>query len=340
MQEQSKSLQGLLMALTICFKASKEATFYKSSVCNLPKLNTLAAGGFETTLVQFFDQSAKNNAALVRLEVSANKLTIGYEAFKDCSSMQLVLLDLPNYDFDSSAFCNCGLTKDNFQITDYSETNRKENECYLGCCDKNDNGGGSSSSGKDNDSGESAHILGNINIESAYLGTSPNIVFNLKFLASFMQKLRNTFGRVVPSPEIVHSGIWVGPKDAKDNSVGAVFVYGRYFNKNQNKAFLWGDGAKGYVMTLGDFKKKFSAAKAMKLNIHKNFKLLNFIKEIKESGNWKVKDYNWPTNNCQHFTVKLIDILQATRDTPSSNDWADLPKVVLNALKTNEEKNN
>ena len=323
----------------ITIKATQKATFYKGSISNLPKFSFLTIdGSADTTLVQFFDNAATNNAKLSSLTIIANKLTLGYEAFRDCSGLRGVLLNVKNYDFESSAFCNCGLKEENIQITDYSSASRKKHKCYLGCCDKNDDGdGGSSSSGKDNDSGDSARILGNIAIETAYLGTSSNIVFNLRFLSTFMSKLRKTFGRVVPSPEIVHSAIWVGSKNAKDDSIGAVFVYGRYFNNNkQNEAFLWGDGAKGYSMSLADFKKKFSATKTMKLNIKKDYKLLDFIDEIKKSGNWNVKDYNWPTNNCQHFTVKLIEILQASRNEPNNDDWANLPKSVLNALKSNE----
>lgn len=325
----------------VTIKATTKATFYKASISNLPSLSFLTIdGNADTTLVQFFDNAATSNAKLSSLTMIANKLTLGYEAFRDCSSLRGVLLNVKDLNFESSAFCNCGLKEENIQITDYPSASRSKHKCYLGCCDKNDDGGGSSSSDKDSDSGESARILGNIAIETAYLGTSSNIVFNLRFLSTFMQKLRKTFGRVVPAPEIVHSAIWVGSKDANDDSVGAVFVYGRYFNNNKaNAAFLWGDGAKGYSMSLADFKKKFSVTKTMKLNIRKDYKLLDFIDEIKKSGNWNVKDYNWPTNNCQHFTVKLIEILQASRNEPSNDDWANLPKVVLNALKSNEEKN-
>lgn len=328
-----------LEMLTI--KATQKVTFYKGSMSNLPTFQFLTIdGSADTTLVQFFDNAATNNAKFGSITIVANKLTLGYEAFKDCTSLRAVLLNVKDIDFESSAFCNCGLKEENIQITDYQSASRNKHKCYLGCCDKNDDGG-SSSSNKDSDSGESARILGNIEIETAYLGTSSNIVFNLKFISNFMQKLRKTFGRVVPAPEIVHSAIWVGKKNANDDSIGAVFVYGRYFNKNndkQNEAFLWGDGAKGYAMSLNDFKKKFSAAKTMKLNINKNYKLLDFIDEIKKSGNWNVKDYNWPTNNCQHFTVKLIEILKASRSEPNNEDWVNLPKGVLNALKSNEEK--
>ena len=65
--------------------------------------------------------------------------------------------------------------------------------------------------------------------------------------------------------------------------------------------------------------------------------MFDFIDLVKKSGNWRVKDYNWPTNNCQHFTAKLIDILKATRANPDGNDWMDLPKQVLSSLQSNEK---
>ena len=78
----------------------------------------------------------------------------------------------------------------------------------------------------------------------------------------------------------------------------------------------------------------------MKLNPHKNVKLFEFIDKILHEGKWGVHDYNWPTNNCQHFTAKLINILGATRDTPTNDDWIELPKQVLNSLESNEKKVN
>ena len=66
-------------------------------------------------------------------------------------------------------------------------------------------------------------------------------------------------------------------------------------------------------------------------------KMFDFIEKVKSSGKWGADDYNWPTNNCQHFTAKLIGILKATRDSPNNEDWANLPKPVLNSLKLNEQ---
>lgn len=91
-------------------------------------------------------------------------------------------------------------------------------------------------------------------------------------------------------------------------------------------------------MTFKEFKEKFNAATPMKLKVQKNIKLLDFINQMEANGNWGFKDYNWPTNNCQHFTAKMINVLGATRASPNENDWMDLPKIVFDSLKSNEQK--
>ncbi|KAK8864997.1 hypothetical protein M9Y10_010525 [Tritrichomonas musculus] len=69
-------------------------------------------------------------------------------------------------------------------------------------------------------------------------------------------------------------------------------------------------------------------------------KLFEFIDTILKEGKWGVHDYNWPTNNSQHFNAKLINILGATRDAPYKDDWIELPKQVLNSLESNEKNSN
>ena len=96
----------------------------------------------------------------------------------------------------------------------------------------------------------------------------------------------------------------------------------------------------GPRLHLKEFKQRYPAIDPMKLNPNRKMKLFDFIEEVQNSGNWRASDYNWPTNNCQHFTSKLINILKATRNDPNNNDWIDLPKPVLNSLKHNENKKN
>ena len=73
-------------------------------------------------------------------------------------------------------------------------------------------------------------------------------------------------------------------------------------------------------------------------NPHKNIKLHDFINEVEKSGKLIASDYNWPTNNCKHFTAKLINLLQATRNVHNNDDWIELPKPVLQSLKSNEQE--
>ena len=152
-----------------------------------------------------------------------------------------------------------------------------------------------------------------------------------------MKKIRKAFGHIIPSPDLIHSAIWVGPKNPNDNSVGAIFVYGKYYNKYKFTSYLKEDGAKAYVMKYGEFKERYPSMNPMELQAKRKIKLFEFISEIKKCGNLRASDYNWPTNNCQHFTAKLINILQATRKSPNINDWIEIPKVVLSSLKANEE---
>ncbi|KAK8892613.1 hypothetical protein M9Y10_029852 [Tritrichomonas musculus] len=291
--------------------------------------------------------------AFKTVEIKGKSLTIQSGAFKDCKSLTSVTATLSStFTAQGAVFRGCenlesvtltsrtstiqgdGMFCDCSKMSD-SKINANPQPTIQGDIYKCPKDG--SSSGGDSDSGLSARTLGNFEIKSAFLGTTPNIIVNLNFFYSFMRTIRKNIGRVVPSPEIVHSAIWVGEANPTDESMGALFTYGRYFNKNNNQAFLWNDGAKGYAISFKDFKLKFNAANPMKLNLKKNIKLLDFIDSIQSSGNWKAKDYNWPTNNCQHFTAKLINILGASRVSPSNEDWVDVPKLVLNSLESNEE---
>ncbi|KAK8857696.1 hypothetical protein M9Y10_016104 [Tritrichomonas musculus] len=195
----------------------------------------------------------------------------------------------------------------------------------------------SSHKNNDDDNEESAKVLGDFNIETVYLGTSPNIVVNLNFFSTLMKKARQSFGHAIPPPDFIHSAIWVGKEGpVNDNSLGAIFVYGKYWNKHNLPTYIETDGAKAFVMTLGEFKQRYPSIDPIKLNVHRHISLFEFIEKVKESGHWGARDYNWPTNNCQHFTSKLINILKATRETPDHKDWVNLPKLILNSLETNE----
>ena len=289
--------------------------FVSDSFKNCNELKTVDVNTKGDVNIQ--SNSFQDSKALDKLNIHADgSATIQSGAFAGCENLNDPTIDSPNKNIDDGAFPN-----------GYDDGKKK---------------GSKSSSHKDDDSDQSsARTLGNVDINSIYLGTSPNIVLNLNFMLSFFRKVRKTLGHVVPAPDLVHSAIWVGKdKNPTDSSVGAIFVYGRYFNKMNSKAYLDHDGAKAYVMTLKQFKEKYPSIDPMKLKTEKKMKLLDFINKVQESGNWGVKDYNWPTNNCQHFTAKLIDILEATRATPSNDDWVELPKPVLNSLENNEKKAN
>ena len=241
------------------------------------------------------------------------KIHIGNNAFNYCNQDADISVEAP--EIDASNCARGGSCK-----------KRKTSGCSPDEYDKYQNSG--------------AISLGNINISIAYLGLSPTIYVNLNFFIQIMKKARQFLGHIIPPPELVHSAIWVGESDASDDNIGAIFVYGRYFNKIKSQAYLSEDGAKAYVMTLREFKEKYPSTDPIKLNPHKEIKLHEFINEVQVSGKWGAKDYNWPTNNCQHFTAKLIDLLQATRNAANKDDWIELPKPILQSLKSNEQKEN
>lgn len=290
----------------------------------------------QQSTVSFTDGSFKNCNELSTVTINCDNVDIQSNSFQDSKSLsKLDVHANGKATIRSGAFSGCtALTEKNIDA--------KEKDVADDAFPKS--GGHKSSSHKDDDNGEvqpRAETLGNIDINSVYLGVSPNIVLNLNFVLSFFRKVRKTFGHVVPPPDLIHSAIWVSNDGyANDGSVGVLFVYGRYFNSKNSEAFLSNDGAKAYVVTLRQFKEKYPAINPMKIIPHKKWKLFDFIKKVKESGKWGVNDYNWPTNNCQHFTAKLIDILEATRDVKKSDDWIELPKKVLNSLELNEKKRN
>lgn len=203
---------------------------------------------------------------------------------------------------------------------------------------KKRSGGGCS---KDNFIGEprsSSINLGNIMIQKVYLGLSSHIVYNLDFLINFMRRCRSIFGHIIPPPDYIHSAIWVGESDSNDDCLGAIFNYGKYYSPSFDPSYLYKDGAQSYIMTLGEFKKRYNSANTFKLTPQRRICLFDFINELKSLGKWTAKDYNWPNNNCQHFTSKCINILHATRYSPTNNDWIYLPKLILKSLKLNEKK--
>ena len=85
-------------------------------------------------------------------------------------------------------------------------------------------------------------------------------------------------------------------------------------------------------MTLGEFKESFQSFPIKKMRPGRNLTLTRLLSEVKDSGDWGVYDYNWLTNNCQHFTAAVLNVLEAKRMQRSDNDWADIPPPIMNTL--------
>ena len=154
-----------------------------------------------------------------------------------------------------------------------------------------------------------------------------------------MKTARKIFGQIIPPPNFIHSAIWISSEtNIDDETLGAIVVYGKYYSNGHDESYLFDDGARSFLMTFGEFKELFDSFDVKKLVPQKNVHMFDFIKEIKDGGKWNALNYNWPTNNCQHFTTLCLNILKAIRYSPNENDWADLPYSIMNTLKTNEIK--
>lgn len=257
------------------------------------------------------ENSFEKNEVLSTVLIKSNgTLHIGNNAFVDCFSGAQIYID----------------SKEN-EISPCAKGGSCKKKKIFGC-----------SPNKDDDVPKSGPAkLGNIQIKTVYLGLSPTIYFNLNFFINMMKNLRRLFGHVIPPPDFIHSAIWVADSDDTDQSLGAIFVYGKYYNIFNDRSYIEHDGARSYVMTLNDFKKKYSS-KIIKLKPKKNVKLFDFIDNLKKEGKLTADEYNWPTNNCQHFTSRCIDILDAVREVPDKDDWINLPKLIFKELEKNEKK--
>ena len=252
------------------------------------------------------------------------------EQLSDVQIYALKKIHIGNY-----AFINCD--PDCYYYFDSKE--KEISKCGRGGNCGKKKGGGCSPKNDDWDPVFNAQSLGDIKIKTVYLGLSPTIIVNLDFFINLMKKARKLFGHIIPPPDLIHSAIWVGESDATDDSVGAIFVYGKYYNERNDNSYLVNDGARAYVMTLKDFKAKYSVG-TMKLKPNKNINLFDFIEKLKLKGKLTADEYNWPTNNCQHFTASCLNILQAIREIPNKDDWINLPLPIMKTLQLHEKDDN
>lgn len=193
----------------------------------------------------------------------------------------------------------------------------------------------SSSKSSCDDDESSSKILGDFRIEEAFIGASSIVDFDIG--NTITHRARMSLGKIIPPPSFLHPAIWVGSINSTNESLGGVFVYGKYHPKKNFKIYLSKDGAKSYTLTLKEFKEKYNAFNLIKVVPQKNINLIDFMEEVKLSGKWNAKDYQWATNNCQHFVSKCLNILHAVRYLPNENDWMYLPSIILKILKLNEK---
>ena len=173
--------------------------------------------------------------------------------------------------------------------------------------------------------------LGDFVIQSVYLGGNPIVPFPLAYTA--LRTARSTFGKIVPPPNFQHTAVWFGESDRDgDDSQGAILVYGEYYNYNGDPTYLECDGARSFVMTLGEFKNTFRSFQAKKMKPGRNITLTTLLDEVQKSGSWDAESYNWAVNNCQHFSASVLQLLQAKRADARADDWADIPPPVMRSI--------
>ena len=175
-----------------------------------------------------------------------------------------------------------------------------------------------------------ASDLGDFVVKAVYLGGNACLDFEPGY--QMMRAARRLFGKRIPAPNFQHTAIWFGENDAGDDSVGAILVYGEYYNYNRDPTYLSCDGARSFVMTLGEFKQMFRSFPVKKMQPGRNLSISRLLQEVTDSGDWTVDDYNWITNNCQHFTAAVLNVLEAKRNFAQENDWAQIPPPIMKTI--------
>ena len=209
------------------------------------------------------------------------------------------------------------------------------------CGSSNDNTSGSSKKGASSTKGSTYYAcdedpvscstdLGDFVVTAVYLGGNACVDFEPGY--AVMRGARSLFGKAIPAPNFQHTAIWFGENDNGNESIGAILVYGEYYNPTGDPTYLSCDGAQSFIMTLGEFKETFQSFPIKKMRPGRNLTLTRLLSEVKDSGDWGVYDYNWLTNNCQHFTAAVLNVLEAKRMQRSDNDWADIPPPIMNTL--------
>ncbi|KAK8841953.1 hypothetical protein M9Y10_026908 [Tritrichomonas musculus] len=230
----------------------------------------------------------------------------------------------------------------------YKLSHRKEEEKDDGGSSGDDGGSGDGDGGNNNNDGggdgkkdnknnnialyeASPKSIGDFDINVIYVGGS---VLKLPFM---IEKFRCLTERFISPSYFYHSAMWVGQSDENDDSIGAIFVYGGYRSLGNNPSFIFGDGARSYVMTLRKFKRTFNAYDAKKLIPQKKMTIFNLLKEIKNKDNsWRAKNFHWTKKNCQSFVAYCIDFLKPKRVNEETNDFKIIPNRIMKAILSSE----
>ncbi|KAK8853731.1 hypothetical protein M9Y10_016274 [Tritrichomonas musculus] len=169
-------------------------------------------------------------------------------------------------------------------------------------------------------------------VKLLYLGS--NSLYNIKPGDYLLRVGRKYLGNLMFEPALQHPALFV---ELKNQEEGIVIAYGEY-DTFKYANYLNCDGVRVTRMTLEDFKKEYTAFDLKKMALQYNMTAGALLDEMKTMKNWRAKDYNFWSHNCQDFIADVIKHFNLVRLKASETDDYDIPYKILTNLNQNERK--
>lgn len=169
-------------------------------------------------------------------------------------------------------------------------------------------------------------------VKLLYLGS--NSLYNIKSGDYLLRVGRKYLGNLMFEPALQHPALFV---ELKNQEEGIVIAYGEYDTFKYSN-YLNCDGVRVTRMTLEDFKKEYTAFDLKKMALQYNMTAGALLDEMKTMKNWRAKDYNFWSHNCQDFIADVIKHFNLVRLKASEKDDYDIPYKILTNLNQNERK--
>ena len=145
-----------------------------------------------------------------------------------------------------------------------------------------------------------------------------------------------------------HASCFLG----SENDFSVKLEYGGYYGDEpnySNPVYYWNkDGLRFTGMSWEEYKKIVDVSKSgsqliILLKIKNKMLLKDLLINCCKEGNWRSKDYNLISNNCQTFIAKVIKILNVVRDEANPSrlmhnaSLSMYPPAIVEALEKNED---